>query len=83
MADERARKLADKGSTPFQRSHTSADTHLHYASEHFSNYCSPAPTRLDTAGLVGSARYTAAEEAQYLEATSGHTADVCDDSGLK
>lgn len=48
MADDRARKLADKGSTRLQRSHSSADTHLHCSSEHFSNCCSLAPTRLDT-----------------------------------
>jgi hypothetical protein len=43
MADDQARKLADNGSTPMQRSHTSADTHLHCASEHFSNCFSPRP----------------------------------------
>ena len=43
MADDRARVLADSGSTRLQRSHTSADTHLHCASEHFSNCLSPRP----------------------------------------
>jgi len=41
MADDRARKLADKGSTPLQRSHTFADSHLPCASEHFNNSFSP------------------------------------------
>ena len=43
MADERPRKLAGKGPTLLQRSHTSADTHLHCVSEHFSNCFSPSP----------------------------------------
>ena len=43
MADERPRKLAGKGPTLLQRSHTSADTHLHCVSEHFSNCFSRRP----------------------------------------
>jgi hypothetical protein len=43
MADDRVQKLAAKGSTPSRCSHTSADTHFHCASEHFSNSFSPRP----------------------------------------
>jgi hypothetical protein len=42
MADDQARKLADKGPTLLERSHTSADIHLHCASEHFCKTASPS-----------------------------------------
>ena len=50
MAEDRARRLADRGSTLLQRSHTSADSHLHCASEHFSKTASPS-AHLLVAGL--------------------------------